>query len=280
MDTSDTTPAVEKADSSLKKDEELQKLTSDESRSVPLDEVSKVPADEGGEDISEIIKDAAAANQSKTEEKNTSLETKDVAGGGDAGERMEESSPVVDGKEAVEGNSESNVITSEDLLTKPAVVLPSLVVPLVSPRIPSLASAASTATSSGVKAPAGPVAGVVTLRVSDKEMKPTVQPTLLPSGSSVPGDNFKVMAHAIKSISSALAPKLPREKRKHEGGCCNVNCNRVVDELVIASRNAILYFHFNTTFKKVYKICTACQSDADNYAVVSCFRWFYCSYLN
>jgi len=165
-------------------------------------------------------------------------------------ENPEQHQEAVDALEK-ESDDQQRAVSTEISESSPpgSAKLSSFVIPLRSPRMPTLAYKTMTPT-----------------KVADKEIKPTVVPSAVPgAGDSV----FKLLTYS-KSISSALAPpKPPPEKRKHMGGCCNANCSRNSDELFAAPKHAILYFHFNTSLKKVYKICSHCLADADRYITVS-----------
>ncbi|XP_021950413.1 histone-lysine N-methyltransferase eggless isoform X1 [Folsomia candida] len=177
-------------------------------------------------------------------------------------------------------DSSMEIVSGED---KPAAkteskLLPpmekSFVIPLASPKIPSLGTDSNRGKNS---------------QVSNKDVLPTIlPPPPLPPHPTPPTESPKQEANensvgnlnkllaSTKSLSFALAkPNVNIEgilqnnnkdhKRKLHNGCSNANCTSNSDELVIAKKAAILYFRFNTSYKKVHKICKICNEEAESF---------------
>jgi len=98
----------------------------------------------------------------------------------------------------------------------------------------------------------------------DTEPKITQAYSLSTMGNDTDDNVTKLLMYS-KSISLALAAQPPREKRKLKNECFNIKCNSGSDNLVIASSSAAFYFHLNPEFKKVYKICTQCSLEAEEF---------------
>jgi glyceraldehyde-3-phosphate dehydrogenase/erythrose-4-phosphate dehydrogenase len=108
---------------------------------------------------------------------------------------------------------------------------------------------------------------------------PTVNESQINGGTSSVENLSKLLA-STKSLSFALSkPNNAVEgmiledinkdlKRKHHNGCSNASCSTNSDVLVIARKSAMLYFRFNTSYKKVHKICSGCNEEAETFLKV------------